>query len=241
MDAILFTGTVGVAKARSDVGKLCSMLKSRERMVSVFTFCHFSRILSTIPVLHRSVRGVLLFFALVCLCSLNAFRAAADDYPREIRELAQAGDAEAQFALAQLLDLGSGPAQNREEAMLWLRKAADQDLAAACYTLGLKYEFGATIRKDLRQAAAWYRRAALQDLPMAQFRLGLLHLPDDGSPPDPIPAFAWLSLAAEHDYPDAAEARDLAAGLLTPADRDRATEMREDLRQQIRQRRKKQD
>lgn len=239
MDAILFTGMVGVAKARSDIGRLCSMLKSRKRMVSVFTYCQFSRNLSTIPVLHRSVRGVLLFFALVCLGPLDACSAAADDYPREIRELAQAGDAEAQFALAQLLELGSGPAPNREEAMLWLRKAADQGLAAACYTLGLKYEFGATLRRDLRQAAAWYRRAALQDLPMAQFRLGLLHLPDDGSPADPIPAFAWLSLAAEHGYPDAAEERDRAAGLLLPADRVRATEMREDLRQQIRQQKQK--
>lgn len=170
---------------------------------------------------------------------MNALSADTVDFTLEIRELAQAGDAEAQFALAQLLDLGSGPAQNREEAVTWLRKAADQDLAAACFTLGLKYEFGATLRKDLKQAAAWYRRAALHDLPMAQYRLGLLHLPDDGPSPEPIPAFAWLSLAAEHGYPDAAEARDLAAGLLTPEDRARAMEMREDLRQQINRQRKK--
>jgi hypothetical protein len=175
----------------------------------------------------------LLFLALPGLSPLSAFSTAPADYAREIRELAQAGDAEAQFALAQFLDLGGGPAQDREEAVAWLQKAAEQDLAAACFTLGLKYEFGATLQRDLRQAAAWYRRAALQDLPMAQYRLGLLHLPDDGSPADPLPAFAWLSLAAEHGYPDAAEARDRAAGLLTPADRLRATEMREDLRQQI--------
>jgi uncharacterized protein len=199
----------------------------------------FTKVRLTLPVLHRSVRGVLLFFALACLGPGNAFSAAMDDYTREIRELAQAGDAEAQFALAQLLDLGSGPAQNREEAIIWLQKAADQDLAAACFTLGLKYEFGAILKKDLQQAAAWYRRAALHDQPMAQYRLGLLHLPDDGPPPEPIPAFAWLSLAAEHGYPDAAEARDRAAGLLTPEDRARAKEMREELRQQINQQRKR--
>ncbi|MHB8789491.1 MAG: tetratricopeptide repeat protein [Desulfobulbaceae bacterium] len=197
----------------------------------------------TIPTLPRSVRVVLLFFFLTCLCpaadSWGEVSAARDDYEREIRELAQAGDGGAQFALAQILDLSRGPAQNREEAIIWLRKAADQNFAAACFTLGLKYEFGATIRKDLQLAAAWYRRAALQDLPMAQYRLGLLHLPEDGAAPEPIPAFAWLSLAAEHGYPDAAENRDRAAGFLAPEDRLRAKEMREELRQQIRQQQSK--
>ena len=202
----------------------------------------FTKFWLTIPVLPRSVRGVLLIFVLISLCPVHTSEAAGaptDDFIREIRELAQAGDAEAQFALAQLLDLGSGPAQNREEAITWLRKAAEQDLAAACFTLGLKYEFGVMRQKDLTQAAAWYWRAALQDLPMAQYRLGLLHLPDDQNAPDPIPAFAWLSLAAEHGYPDAAEARDKAAGFLSPEERTRAKEMREDLRQQIEQQRKK--
>ncbi|MHB8808867.1 MAG: tetratricopeptide repeat protein [Desulfobulbaceae bacterium] len=189
-----------------------------------------------------SVRGVLLFFVLACPCPAiiaGAVNTITDDYVREIRELAQAGDAEAQFALAQLLDLGSRPVQNREEGVLWLRKAADQGLAAACFTLGLKYEFGTTLRKDLKQAAAWYRQAALQDLPMAQYRLGLLHLPDDGPKPEPVPAFAWLSLAAEHGYPDAAASRDRAAGLLTQEDRTRAKEMREELRRQVNLQRKR--
>jgi len=194
----------------------------------------------TIPVRQRSVWGVLLFFALACLWSMHAFSSDLDEYTREIRELAQAGDAEAQFALAQFLDLGNGPAQNREEAIIWLRKAADQHLAAACYTLGLKYEFGATVSKDRQLAAALYRRAALQDLPMAQYRLGLLHLPDDGQTPEPIPAFAWLSLAAEHGYPDAAENRVRAAGLLSPEERTQAEEMREALRRQIERQRQRQ-
>lgn len=218
------------------------MLKSRWRMINAFIFRKFIRIRPTLPVLQRSVRGVLLFLALACLChagTTGAVNTGLDDYTGEIRELAEAGDGEAQFALAQILDLGSGPAQNREEAITWLRKAANQGLAAACFTLGLKYEFGATLQKDLKEAAAWYRRAALQDLPMAQYRLGLLHLPDDGTKPEPVPAFAWLSLAAEHGYPDAAASRDRAAGLLTPEDRTRAKEMREELRQQIRQQRKK--
>lgn len=215
------------------------MLRSQRRMIMVFTLCQFIRIRRIIPVLPRPVRGVLLFFALACPCPAvvaGAVNTVTDDYAREIRELAEAGDAEAQFALAQFLDVGRRPVQNREEAILWLRKAADRGLAAACFTLGLKYEFGTTLQKDLKQAAAWYRQAALQDLPMAQYRLGLLHLPDDGKP-EPGPAFAWLSLAAEHGYPDAAASRDRAAGLLTPEDRTRAKEMREELRRQIKQQR----
>ena len=222
---------------------LRNMLRSQRQMVSVFTLCGFMQTCLSIPVLPRSVRGVLLFFMLACPCPAvvsGAVNTVTDDYAREIRELAQTGDAEAQFALAQFLDLGSRPVQNREEAVLWLRKAADQGLAAACFILGMKYEFGTTLQRDLKQAAAWYRQAALQDMPMAQYRLGLLHLPDDGPKTEPVPAFAWLSLAAEHGYPEAAASRDRAAGLLTPEDRTRAKEMREELRRQINQQRNRQ-
>ena len=198
-----------------------------------------SRISRTFPVISRVVRIVLLFFGLICLWPGDFSFATADDYAREIREMAQAGDAEAQFALAQLLDLGQRPERDRAEAVTWLRRAADHGLAAASYTLGLKYEFGATLPKDLKEAAAWYRRAALQDLPMAQYRLGLLHLPEEEGTAEPVPAFAWLSLAAEHGYPGAAEARDRAAALLTREERNPAKGLREKLRQQIRQQRKK--
>lgn len=163
---------------------------------------------------------------------------AAADYARELRKLAEAGDAEAQYGLALLLDLGSGPAQDRVEAIAWLHKAAAQDLAAACFTLGLKYEFGATVSRDPLEAAALYRRAALRDVPMAQFRLGSLHLAD-GPLPEPLAAFAWLGLAAEHGYPDAARARDQAVALLGPPERKRAEILLAELRQQIRQGRAK--
>ena len=197
MDTLSCTTIRGIGKKRdTETGKLRNMLRSQRRM-GVFTLCEFIKTCLSIPVLPRSVRGVLIFFVLACPCPAHVSgvsSAVTDDYAREIRELAQAGDAEGQFALAQILDLGSRPVQNREEAVLWLRKAADQGLAAACFTLGLKYEFGTTLQKDLKQAAAWYRRAALQDLPMAQYRLGLLHLPDDGQNRNrsrPLPGCRW--------------------------------------------------
>jgi uncharacterized protein len=162
-----------------------------------------------------------------------------NDYYREIRMLAESGDAEAQYSLAMMFDFGDTVPRDGEKAVYWLRKAAEQDLAAACYSLGVKYEFGSTVRQSSTQAAYWYRRAAFRDLPMAQFHLGLLYLPGSGLPPDPIQAYAWLTLAADHEYPEALANRDVADELLDKADRSRAEDMAAQLRKQVRQRQKK--
>jgi len=159
-----------------------------------------------------------------------------DEFYQEIKLLAESGDAEAQYSLAMMFDFGDGVPRDGEKAVFWLRRAADQNLAGACYALGIKYESGSTVRQSSTEAAAWYRLAALQDLPMAQFHLGRLHLPGSDLQPDPVQAYAWLTLAADHGYPEAPANRDTAAGFLNDADRSRAEDMIEQLRQQIRQR-----
>lgn len=182
-------------------------------------------------------RLVLCVLVLLSMASNRPCAAASDgrtisaDYAAELRQLAVAGNAEAQYGLGLLLDQSAGPAEERAEAITWLRKAAEQNLAGACLALGMKYEFGATVERNPEQAAALYRRAALQDLPMAQFRLGSLHLAD-GPLPDPPAAVAWLTLAAENGYPDAAWTRDRGATALSPAEREKAAALLADLRRQ---------
>jgi len=57
---------------------------------------------------------------------------------------------------------GRGVTQDFAEAVLWYRKAADQNHAAAQWYLGEKYANGEGVSKDLGEAIRWYRRSADQ-------------------------------------------------------------------------------
>ncbi|HHO47026.1 MAG TPA: sel1 repeat family protein [Desulfobacteraceae bacterium] len=194
-----------------------------------------------VPGFPGSVRCLPVFFCILLLvphaleCGQDGI---VDEFYREIRLLAEAGDAEAQYSLAMMYDLGNNLSRDEEKAIYWFRKAAEQDLAAACHSLGIKYEFGSSVGQSSTEAAYWYRRAAVQDLPMAQFHLGLLHLEGAAPGSDPVQAYAWLTLAAEHDYPEALANRDAAAGLLDDEEKALAEELSERLRREIRQRQK---
>lgn len=54
-----------------------------------------------------------------------------EEAARQLRRAAECGDADAQYAYAQLLDTGRGVAENKEEAKLWFRDAAEQGHEAA--------------------------------------------------------------------------------------------------------------
>jgi len=181
---------------------------------------------------------VLFFFGAVVVlpCPVSGQDSGQEgSYAGEISRLAKCGDAQAQFALAMMLDLGDGVPQDRDQAVIWLRRAAEQDLAAACFYLGLKHEFGNTVPRDVLLAAHWYRQAALQDLPMAQYQLGSLLLAGSGRAADPARAYAWLTLAAEHGYPGAEEEQAKALQLLADSERMAAERMVRQLRAEIRQ------
>lgn len=81
---------------------------------------------------------------------------------------AQAGDAKAQYDLAQEYEEGKKIPLDYGKSTQWLRKSADQDYAPAEVTLGAFYESG--IFKEVpgfnhpnpHEAAKWYRKAARQ-------------------------------------------------------------------------------
>lgn len=89
---------------------------------------------------------------------------------KTLDELAEDGDAEAQFELAQIYDTGDfyedgNPDENHVDlakAALWYRKAAEQGHPEAQYELALMYDNGDGVQEDLAQATEWYRRAAKQ-------------------------------------------------------------------------------
>ena len=90
-----------------------------------------------------------------------------------LQQLAQQGDAEAQYQLAALYRSGRGVPQNHAQAADWYRKAAQQGYVKAQYNLAVMHENGWGVDKDSALAQDWYRKAAGQGHAMAQAKLGL--------------------------------------------------------------------
>ena len=78
------------------------------------------------------------------------------------QQLAEQGDAKAQFKLGIMYELGQCVTQDYTQAVYWYRKAAEQGNANAQYNLALRYQAGQGVTQDHIQAAYWYRKAAEQ-------------------------------------------------------------------------------
>ncbi|MHB8090140.1 MAG: tetratricopeptide repeat protein [Syntrophales bacterium] len=92
---------------------------------------------------------------------------------RELRPLAERGNADAQFNLGSLYYQGWGLPQDYQEAVHWFRKAAEQRHPHAQATLGTIYAEGVqgVIAKDYPQALMWFIFAAAQgDAEAMEFR-----------------------------------------------------------------------
>ena len=87
---------------------------------------------------------------------------------------AQAGDAQAQFALGTKLFLGAGGlAKKPDEAFKWLTKAAEQGHAGAQANLAHLYAKGMGVARDDKEALRLLRSAADKGNPAAQTNLGM--------------------------------------------------------------------
>jgi TPR repeat protein len=92
---------------------------------------------------------------------------------RELKPLAEQGNAEAQFNLGSLYYQGWGVPQDYKEAVKWLRKAAEQGHIFSQTTLGTVYAEGVqgVVEKDYPQALMWFIFAAAKgDREALEFR-----------------------------------------------------------------------
>jgi TPR repeat protein len=116
-----------------------------------------------------------------------------------LQQLAEQGNAPAQFNLAQMYHNGQGVAQNNDQALIWYRKAAEQGQVEAQNYLGWFYNAA----QDYSPAVAWYRKAAEQGYAEAQYNLGWLYAKGRGVAQDDKQAVDWFSKAAQQGYADA--------------------------------------
>lgn len=131
--------------------------------------------------------------------------------------LAEQGQAQAQFMLAQFYQEGMGIEQSTEQAFQWYQKAAEQGLAAAQFSLASAYDVGEGVKQDLAQAAFWYEKAARQGDADAAYNLGIMFDDGAGVKMDKLQASVWLRFAALLDQELAEQAWQQTSLLLNPA------------------------
>lgn len=120
------------------------------------------------------------------------------------KPLAETGDVEAQFALAEAYRTGAGVAADPAKAVKWFTEAANRGHVEAQYRLGRMFEKGDGIQPNATRAAEWYRLAArLGDHGGAQFALGELYYKGRGVPTDYDQAIEWYLRAARGGHPAA--------------------------------------
>jgi len=122
----------------------------------------------------------------------------------EIRAGADKGDAKAQYELGRAFFSGTlGVAKDEAEAVKWFRKAAEQNVADAQFSLGVCYANGRGVAEDDAEAVKWFRKAAEQNYARAQYNLGVCYDSGEGVAKDEVEAYKWWLLAAGQGNDDA--------------------------------------
>ncbi len=83
---------------------------------------------------------------------------------KEWRPLAEQGDADAQFNLGVMYDMGLGVPQDYQEAVRWYRRAAEQGNVGAQNNLGFMYGNAQGVPKDYVLAHMWLNLVAAKGL-----------------------------------------------------------------------------
>lgn len=134
---------------------------------------------------------------------------------------AEAGDPQAQYALAVAQARGEFGEPDPDAYEYWLRRAAENQHPRAQEQLGQLLLAWNTPTAN-REALDWFQRAAAQGNPRAYYSLGVMHASGRGVPTNLPEAYLWLSLAAESGHQAAVEAREAVGGALSEAQRDAA-------------------
>ena len=117
-----------------------------------------------------------------------------------LRELAEAGDAEAQTELGERYEHGRGVGQDYAVAVSWFRRAAEQGHARARSALGFMYGTGRGVEQDDAEAVRWDRLAAELGNARGQHNLGVSYRDGLGVSRDDENAVFWFRRAAEQGF-----------------------------------------
>lgn len=92
--------------------------------------------------------------------------------------------------------LGRGVPENKEQAVYWFQKAAEQGSSTAANELGYLYASGTGVAQNYELALGWYQQAADAGIPSAKYNLGLLYAYGLGTAVDKAKADYYFQEAA---------------------------------------------
>jgi len=178
-------------------------------------------------------------------CRLETLWEDSAGVQEKCRRLADQGDLAAQTYVGLMYREGQGVARDDEEAIQWLKKAAEQGLAEAQTLLGIVYDDieGWGVTRDEKAALKWFKTAAEQGYAPAQFILGEMYLSGRIAVQDKEEAWnegmkeaaRWFRKSAEQGLPEAQTLLgilyvDAAKGIGSVAAQDEAQALKESVK-----------
>lgn len=139
---------------------------------------------------------------------------------KELKPLAEQGNAEAQALLGLMYNLGRGVPLDIGQAMKWFKAAAQRGNAAGQCHLGSIY-----LKTDTVRGLRLLKLSAEQGFADAYLMLGLAYMNIRDAPRDLVQADMWLQLAAAAGDPLAAHQRARAEGQMSPDQIAKAQEL----------------
>jgi TPR repeat protein len=139
---------------------------------------------------------------------------------------ARAGNLEATYAFARMLDLGEGlPAPAPERAVVLYKEAAVKGHADAQNALATFFYNGEVVPQNHATARQLFQAAARGRQPDAMFNLAVMLAQGQGGDKDLAAAYAWCALAKSQGHARAAAALPAIEAKLSPDDKSRADAM----------------
>ena len=124
----------------------------------------------------------------------------------DIGRLALQGNAEAQFQLGIIYELGRGVPEDSAEASRWFRMTA---------FLGIEVRRGRGVPQDYAESVKWWRASAEQGLGVSQLELGSSYAEGEGVLQDYVQAHKWYNLSTVSGKEAAVPFRDHLAKKMT--------------------------
>jgi TPR repeat protein len=135
---------------------------------------------------------------------------------RDLKPLAESGDAAAQMKLGILYYRGRGVDRDYAEAARLFRLAAEKGDPYAQSNLAYMCELGEGVPQDYGEAARWYLKAAEQGNIQAQFYAGRLYEKGQGVPQNDVIALSFYILASAKGEARATTERDRLTVWMSP-------------------------
>jgi len=120
------------------------------------------------------------------------------DSAQDLKNRAEAGDAEAQYKFAYTFS-NKSDTNGAQEKIQWLKKAAEQGHPKASFDLGICYTYGKGVAQDTTESLKWHRKAAALGISESCSFLGYQYKYGFGVPKDVTEAAKWYRQGANRD------------------------------------------